>query len=108
MRMWMTNPRWMCNQHLLGEHVELHMFVGTLNKDRCVQGYLDKGLLEIHNLHKRHDELVAEMERRGMRHKSPLPVLLNPCTTGCIDTEQNQRELLRRCKRCEEKITEAT
>ena len=26
MRMWMVNPRIMCRQHLLGEHVEIHMF----------------------------------------------------------------------------------
>ena len=25
MRMWMVNPKMMCNKHLLGEHVELHL-----------------------------------------------------------------------------------
>ena len=31
MRMWMVNPGFMCNKHLLGEHVECHMLVGHLH-----------------------------------------------------------------------------
>jgi hypothetical protein len=30
--MWMVDPRLVCSKHLLGEHVELHMFVGCLLK----------------------------------------------------------------------------
>ena len=26
MRMWLVDPKFMCNQHLLGEHVEMHSF----------------------------------------------------------------------------------
>ena len=59
MRMWMVNPRIMCRQHLLGEHVEIHMFIGTINRRKSVQGYLEKGLLEIHNLYNRHEDLVS-------------------------------------------------
>lgn len=36
MRMWMVPPELMCRQHLLGEHVELHMFVGAINKGTSV------------------------------------------------------------------------
>jgi hypothetical protein len=50
----MVNPKIMCRQHLLGEHVEIHMFIGTLNRKKSVKGYLEKGLLEIHNLYARH------------------------------------------------------
>jgi hypothetical protein len=30
MRMWMVNPRIMCGNHLLGEHLETHMFYGII------------------------------------------------------------------------------
>lgn len=102
MRMWNVNPRVMCNQHLLGEHVECHMFVGTLNRGKSVQGYLEKGLLEIHNLKKRHDELSKEMERRGMNHKSKLPVF-KIIKLGKVNPQKNLIELKRRCKECRER-----
>lgn len=99
MRMWNLNPRKMCNQHLLGEHVETHMFVGTLNKNKSVKGYLDKGLLEIHNLKKRHDQLAEEMTKRGMNHQSPLPKY-KIITLGKINKMKNKKDLIKRCKEC--------
>ena len=30
MRMWGVDPKQMCRQHLLGEHVELHMQAGAV------------------------------------------------------------------------------
>jgi hypothetical protein len=99
MRMWNVNPERMCNQHLLGEHVECHMFVGTLNKNKSVKGYIEKGLLEIHNLKKRHDEISKEMEKRGMNHKSKLP-WYKKVIWGKINSKQNLIELKKRCEEC--------
>ena len=99
MRMWNVNTAGMCNQHLLGEHVECHMFVATLNQGKSVQGYLDKGLLEIHNLKKRHDEISKEMKRRGMNHKSELP-FFKKIKLGNIDSRKNKIELNKRCEEC--------
>lgn len=70
MRMWMIDPKIMCRQHLLGEHVEIHMFIATMRRGKSVKGYLQKGLLEVHNLYARHEELVEEMNRRGYNHNS--------------------------------------
>jgi len=67
MRMWMVNPKIMCRQHLLGEHVEIHMFVGTLSRGKSVKGYLEKGLLEVHNLYWRHEELVEEIKTKRLQ-----------------------------------------
>ena len=50
MRIWKINPKLMCRKHLLGEHVESHMFVGSINKRRSIQGHIEKGQVEIHNL----------------------------------------------------------
>jgi hypothetical protein len=99
MRMWMVDPRKMCDRHLLGEHVEIHMCVGTLRRGRSVAGFLERGLLELHNLHKRHQRLVREMQRRGMRHQSPL-ARIRPKRAGRVDRHANLAELARRCAAC--------
>jgi len=75
MRMWNLDVKKMCRKHLLGEHVECHMFVGYINKKKNLQGYLDKGLLEIHNLKSRHEKIVKEMKRRNFQHNSKHPKL---------------------------------
>jgi len=103
MRMWMVNPEFLCRRHLLGEHVECHMFVGTLNKKKSVRGYLKNKLLEIHNLRKRHDALVKEMEKRGMKHKSPLPDF-DCYECGEVDVNENEEELNRRCPFCRRRM----
>lgn len=102
MRMWMVDPRAMCDQHLLGEHVELHMLTGTLLKNISVAGYVNTGLVETHNIEKRHAELVAEMERRGMKHKSPLPHV-EVKSMGKVDREASLKEMARRCPACSKK-----
>ena len=101
MRMWMVNPKTMCRNHLLGEHVECHMFVGTIKRGKNIQGYLNKGLLEIHSLQSRHEELVEEMLRRGYRHNSPLS-FLKKTKSGKINALENAGLLAARCKKCRE------
>ena len=97
----MVNPKIMCRQHLLGEHVEIHMFVGTLSRGKTVKGYLEKELLEVHSLYARHEELVEEMKRRGYRHCSDVDEKWRTAERlGAVDREKNLEELLRRCSRC--------
>ena len=99
MRMWKVDVKKMCRKHLLGEHVELHMFVGTILKGISLKGYVEKGLIETSYIFRRHQEIVAEMRRRGMNHKSPLPEF-EIDKMGEIDVEENERELHRRCVEC--------
>lgn len=102
MRMWMVDPRKMCDQHLLGEHVELHMLVGTLVRKKSVAGFVANKLIEVHNVRRRHAELVVEMTRRGMKHKSPLPSF-RAVRLGKVSVRANLVELARRCKACSRK-----
>lgn len=107
MRMWMTDPKIMCRQHLLGEHVELHMFVGTINHGIKVDGYIRNNLLEIKSIISRHEELVKEMKKRGMNHQSPLPSfnqskLPKMFVDYTINKESALNDLLGRCKLCKE------
>lgn len=105
MRMWMLPPEIMCRKHLLGEHVEMHMLVGTLRKGISTQGYVDNQLVELDKIRERHDALVAEMEIRGYNHKSPLPEI-PPIVgeIGIVDRQENLREICRRCPDCKLRV----
>lgn len=101
MRMWMVDPSEMCRQHLLGEHVECHMFRGSLLKGRSLQGFLESGLLDSRQLVHRHRDLVAEMTRRGYRHASPLPEDFDAMgAVSDVDPLAAARELASRCDAC--------
>ena len=99
MRMWNIDPKKLCAQHLLGEHVEMHMLVGTLNKGKSVKGFIENKLIEVHNIKSRHDELVQEMNRRGYKHKSPLPEY-DSYFAGKVDKKESEKELKKRCDKC--------
>lgn len=75
MRIWDVHPSALCRRHLLGEHRELHGLWNILTQGKT--GYSRhpetrrwEGKLAA--LYARHDALVAEMERRGYTHRSPL------------------------------------
>ena len=101
MRIWDLAPRLLCRQHLLGEHRELHAIWSILTNGK--RGYRHhpevirwEGALRA--LFARHDQLVAEMTRRGYRHMSPLdgaPAKGARRPRSYVDEPDRQRELLR-------------
>lgn len=99
MRMWNVAPELMCQKHLCGEHVEMHMLAGTIRKGVSIRGYIEGGLVETQHISARHEELAREMQRRGYRHQSPLPAFIVPAA-GKVDSSANLRELARRCPEC--------
>ncbi len=79
MRIWDIEPQRLCRQHLLGEHRELHALwvILTLGKkgfSRHPETLRWQGKLKA--LYRRHEQLVAEMGRRGYRHNTSLPAAL--------------------------------
>jgi hypothetical protein len=105
MRMWKVDPKLLCRKHLLGEHLEMHMFAGTLREGKKIDGYINGGLVEVHNILRRHDELAEEMKRRGYKHNyKPQLYDCQLWECGCVDSEQNIVELYRRCPDCRERI----
>ena len=72
MRLWIVDPKIMCRQHLMAEHNECHMFLGTFKKGTRVTGFIEKNQLEAQSVGKRHDELALEMIDRGYNHQTPL------------------------------------
>jgi hypothetical protein len=105
--MWMVNPKYLCRNHLLGEHKEIHQLVGSILAKKSIKGHLEKGQVEIHNIQKRHEELVKELKKRGYNHKSPLKKF-KTFKAGKINIIENYKELKRRCKKCKELITKKT
>lgn len=104
MRQWLVPTECLCNQHLLGEHVECHMFIGTLKKKKSIQGYLRNKLLNPQTLYTRHKDLVIEMEKRGFKHKSILEKIKIDIFAETVDIKQNFNDLKSRCKNCKERI----
>lgn len=107
MRMWMTDPRRMCRQHLLGEHRELHTFLSHLKRERSIGGYIEHNCLEPLSLGRRHQALVEEMELRGWDHKSPLDFskgllryLPKEHREYRVDREKSTQRLFQRCSAC--------
>lgn len=106
MRMWMVNPKILCNKHLLGEHVEMHMFLGTFKQKKSIKGYINNNLVEPLKLKERHDLLVKEMERRGMHHKSILNIndelnyLSNNDINSLVNVHSSLEDLIGRCEEC--------
>lgn len=111
MRMWMIDPALMCRQHLLGEHVELHMFVGSMRKGISMKGYCENNLMEPRKLPERHEALVAEMRSRfGTNHKSPMDAeavaalveaLPPEERDAVVDVPSAEADLRGRCPRCD-------
>ena len=103
MRMWKIDPKLLCRQHLLGEHLEMHMFAGCLREGKSLAGYVRAHLVELDCIQSRHDELAKEMLRRGYKHLSPLKPF--PChKDGKVDVDSNIKELTERCTECRKRM----
>lgn len=108
MRMWLVDPKIMCRKHLLGEHVELHMLVGTIRKNKSITGYIEKDLIQPNMIRARHYDLVIEMEDRGYKHKSRLPIFIETLVHNYphkevyheLNIQKSLQELVRRCPDC--------
>lgn len=111
MRMWMVNPKILCDKHLAGEHVECHMFVGSINKGKSIAGHTIMNQAEPRALMKRHDDLAAEMLARGFKHESPLiEPQLDKLPRGAMLARVNVgkalADLLDRCPKCVERFNQ--
>lgn len=69
--MWMVDPKLMCRQHLLGEHNEIHKHRHVFVKHWSVSKRIAGNQIEPSSMQQRHDDIVAEMLRRGYNHQSP-------------------------------------
>jgi len=108
MRMWMVNPEILCNQHLLGEHAELHKHLWCWRKKHRIDKRIAGNAIEPSSYKDRHDALEAEMKRRGMKPKSPIEqpdfsYLSKEQIEFKVDVSASLSELTRRCSDCSER-----
>jgi len=107
-RMWNLPPSHMCQQHRLGEHKELHMIAGSLeraldgsDKHRAtLAGQADAGNVDVRWLYGRHNTLEAY---GGW--DSPLPELDVDAAAFAhadIDIRRSRRDLQNRCEDCKD------
>ena len=101
--MWMVRTDCLCRNHLLGEHKELHQAVGSIRNNRSLAGHIARGQVEVHNIRKRHTELVKELKKRGYKHQSPLKNFKS-YKAGKINILENYQVLEARCKECSKRI----
>lgn len=106
MRIWDLPPARLCRQHLLGEHRELHglwniVTQGKRGYSRHPETIRWQGKLPA--LFQRHEMLVAEMERRGYQHSSPLDRALakGSANQDVLITPLAEQEALLRAKPCD-------
>ena len=108
MRMWLCDPKIMCQKHLCGEHLEMHMFLGSLKAGKKIDGYLKNNLFQPRLLFQRHEDLKQEMITRRYNHKSCIKesdcsyVLDMPQEKQYweIDKDKALKDLLSRCPKC--------
>jgi hypothetical protein len=107
----MVNPKCLCDQHLLGEHGEIHKHLPSLRKRNRVDGrFYPVVQIQFWGFIERHDELAMEMLVRGMNHKSPLidipdfKKLYPTYFYKSVDIEESLVELKHRCNKCARKI----
>jgi hypothetical protein len=109
MRIWDLEPKFLCRQHLLAEHGELHALWSILvNKKKGFSKHPEtlrwKGKLKA--LYLRHEKLVKELEKRGYSHRSPLDLRLakgKAKQDEYIDSISEQKRLLKE-KDCQCKV----
>lgn len=110
MRMWMINPKCLCNKHLLGEHGEIHKHRHNFTKKHSISGRLHPVVqIQPASMETRHDELATEMTARGMNHKSPyiqpdISHLTERQQSATVDLDVSYADLMNRCPACKDRI----
>ncbi len=94
----------MCRKHLLGEHVELHMIAACMRRKMRLDGYFEKNCIEPRAVKERHDEIAAEMQRRGYDHRTPLRqpgvAYLRGLAGVRVRAKSSLADLMERCPEC--------
>ena len=112
MRMWLCDPKILCQKHLCGEHLEMHMFLGSLKGGKKIDGFIRNNLFEPRSLFQRHEDLKDEMSRRGYNHKSPMQETDCMCVLNLptekqywqVDRVKALRDLITRCPECNTRL----
>ena len=101
MRIWDIPIDKLCDNHLLGEHRELHAIWSILTNNKKGYSYHPETLRwkgKLKALYLRHEKQIKEMHKRGFNHNSPLEKKLaigNGIQTQLVDSLQKQIQILK-------------
>jgi len=105
--MWIgINVEKICDQHLLGLHNDIHQEAGTIENhpygEAILDGHYRLAQVDTTELVSRHQEVVQEMEKRGMNHDSELDYKDEHglIVSGFPIEEYNKITLSNRCGDC--------
>jgi hypothetical protein len=109
MRITNIPPTLLCDRHLIAEHVTCHEFLDLIRKG-LIQAWVRAGLIEVHNLDRRHMALAQEMEARTFFHWNIDLDFANAPElpeAGEIDTAHNLALMAETCLECRARIEAA-
>lgn len=109
MRMWMVDPKMLCDKHLLGEHGEIHKHRHNFVKKHNMSTRILKKQIEVCSMQKRHDILAEEMLSRRFKHESPyempdISYIPEELQLMKVDISVNIKDLQSRCENCKKRI----
>ncbi len=109
----MIDPKFMCTQHIAGEHREIHALKGSLERTKPKYGNCEKhrknlttlakaGLIELKSLKKRHEELAEHLENHNseIEEVPTLKYLPKEVREGEVDREKAIHDLIDRPEAC--------
>jgi hypothetical protein len=104
----MVNPEILCNVHLGGEYCEFYKHRWTFERKFRKDGYIKNNCLEPKSMQARHDELVIERRKRGLKAKGTfiapdISYLPEWQQNYKVDVKKNLKKLLARCEKCRER-----
>ena len=109
MRMWMVNPKLLCQRHLLSEHCDIHRFISSVRVGHDVRRCLIRAMIDPSKVYQRHAELEEEIAERGGRLNSPL--LASECNayakwygSTTINISRSLSDLSNCCIDCQSRI----
>lgn len=108
-RLWNLPTKYLCDDHLLGLHKEMHQEAGTLanhpHGEAVVDGHARLGQVQLSLLEREHERAAREMVCRGFEHDSPFDYDLSEYEDmGYVDRQYNLVDLYTRCDDCAERI----
>jgi hypothetical protein len=110
--MWMVDPKLLCNNHLLGEHNEIHKHRHVFIKNWKITNRVNSGNVQIEprSMKSRHDELALEMYRRwnkqhaSMYEQPDISKYSEYERNVKVDIKKSLNDLCLRCEKCKNNI----
>ena len=102
MRMWMLPVHFMCQQHRLGEHAEIHKHRHVFEKGQSIQGRVSPIVqIEPLNMRLRHNLLMLTFKTHKFDYTMPdLSAYPDSQINVEVDIEYNLNDLYNRCSKC--------